>query len=917
MKNTHSKSDSEILRQKAEKLLRKKAEAEILELIEELAFQNREKEKRADELLIANKELALQNQEKAKRADELIIANKELAFQNEEKTKRADELIIANKELAFQNQEKAKRADELIIANKELAFQNEEKTKRADELDNANANALKLTHELEVHQIELETINDDLILAKEQTEVAAKKYTELYDFAPTGYFTLSKEGKIIELNLTGAAMLGKEHYNLKNNLFGFFISDDTKPIFNLFVGKAFTSKSKIECEVTISTSENLTMHVHLTGIVAESKDQCLVTMVDITERKRAENAIMESEEQLTRILNDVTDVVWSLSWPDMKVNFISPSVELVFGRTMAEFAENPSLWSTTVHPDDKHISDIALQQLTNEGSAVRECRIIRPDGSIVWINDKSKIIVDQNGKPIRIDGVSRDITERKRAEEALIDSNAYLENLINYANAPIIVWDPQFHITRFNHAFEHLTGRSEADILGQSLEILFPPSLVSQSMSLISKTLTGERWETVEIEILHLDESVRTLLWNSATIFALNGHTPIATIAQGHNITERKQTENRLKESEERFRSLTETATDAIISIDADGRINLFNLVAEHIFGYSANEIIGHSMDVMIPDEYGNRHMEGIHRYLETGRSMISGTTRELKGKRQDGTVFPVELSLSEVKLNGKINFIGIIRDISERKRSEAELEKFTHALQKSNSEKDKFFSIIAHDLRSPFNGFLGLSKLMADELSGLTQEQIQKMAGSMRDSATNLFTLLENLLEWSRMQQGGIIFNPESTRLLSIINESKHPLMDSADKKGVEIKYEIPSILEVFADEYMLASTIRNLASNAVKFTRKGGKVTIAAKPGPGHSVEISVRDTGIGMSPQMVADLFRLDVISNRKGTDNEPSSGLGLLLCKEFIEKHGGKLWVESEEGKGSIFYFALPAAPPPNR
>jgi signal transduction histidine kinase len=166
-------------------------------------------------------------------------------------------------------------------------------------------------------------------------------------------------------------------------------------------------------------------------------------------------------------------------------------------------------------------------------------------------------------------------------------------------------------------------------------------------------------------------------------------------------------------------------------------------------------------------------------------------------------------------------------------------------------------------------------------------------------------------------MQQGGIIFNPESTRLLSIINESKHPLMDSADKKGVEIKYEIPSNLEVFADEYMLASTIRNLASNAVKFTRKGGKVTIAAKPGPGHSVEISVRDTGIGMSPQMVADLFRLDVISNRKGTDNEPSSGLGLLLCKEFIEKHGGRIWVESEEGKGSTFYFTLPSAPPPNR
>ena len=140
---------------------------------------------------------------------------------------------------------------------------------------------------------------------------------------------------------------------------------------------------------------------------------------------------------------------------------------------------------------------------------------------------------------------------------------------------------------------------------------------------------------------------------------------------------------------------------------------------------------------------------------------------------------------------------------------------------------------------------------------------------------------------------------------------------MDSADKKGVEIKYEIPSNLEVFADEYMLASTIRNLASNAVKFTLKGGKVTIAAKSVPGHSVEISVSDTGIGMSPEMVDNLFRLDVQTNRKGTEDEPSSGLGLLLCKDFVEKHGGRIWVESEEGKGSTFYFTLPSAPPRNR
>jgi CheY-like chemotaxis protein len=253
---------------------------------------------------------------------------------------------------------------------------------------------------------------------------------------------------------------------------------------------------------------------------------------------------------------------------------------------------------------------------------------------------------------------------------------------------------------------------------------------------------------------------------------------------------------------------------------------------------------------------------------------------------------------------------IGTNWDITSRKNAEQALFESKEDLQKTNAEKDKFFSIIAHDLRGPFNGFLGMTKLLADELPNLAQGEIQKMAGAMRDSATNLFRLLENLLEWSRLQRGITSFEPGQFILMPMIAESMRPVIDLADKKGVEIRYEIQTDLEVFADEYMLASTIRNLASNAVKFTTKGGKVTIAAKTIPGNSVEISFMDTGIGMNSKTVADLFRIDVQTNRKGTENEPSSGLGLLLCKDFVEKHGGKLWVESEEGKGSVFYFTIP-------
>lgn len=238
------------------------------------------------------------------------------------------------------------------------------------------------------------------------------------------------------------------------------------------------------------------------------------------------------------------------------------------------------------------------------------------------------------------------------------------------------------------------------------------------------------------------------------------------------------------------------------------------------------------------------------------------------------------------------------------------ELQKQKKELKELNETKDKFFSIVAHDLRGPFNGFLGFTQLLAEQYSGLDQSKIQKMAVAMRDSAASLFRLLENLLEWSRMQKGLIGFNPDSTNLVSVVSGIMRPVMDSANKKEIAISVEIPSGMVVFADEYMLASIIRNLASNAVKFTRKGGNIAISAATEPDNFVEITVADNGIGMNSTMVDGLFRLDVKTNREGTDGEPSSGLGLILCKDFIEKHGGKIWVESEKGKGSTFRFTLP-------
>jgi len=239
------------------------------------------------------------------------------------------------------------------------------------------------------------------------------------------------------------------------------------------------------------------------------------------------------------------------------------------------------------------------------------------------------------------------------------------------------------------------------------------------------------------------------------------------------------------------------------------------------------------------------------------------------------------------------------------------EITRKNNELQKTNAEKDKFFSIIAHDLRSPFSGFIGLSEQLANDLSGFTTAEIQKIAEGLKVSATNIYCLLENLLDWAKMQQGRLPFNPEKTQLSAVINDCITSLKDPARIKGIEISVIISDEIFVFADINMLQVIVRNLVSNSVKFTPEGGKIIISAVTVPGNYIEISVSDTGIGMSSSFIKKIFLIEEKTNRKGTAGEQSTGLGLILCKEFVEKHTGQIRIESEEGKGSIFYFTIPS------
>ncbi len=232
-----------------------------------------------------------------------------------------------------------------------------------------------------------------------------------------------------------------------------------------------------------------------------------------------------------------------------------------------------------------------------------------------------------------------------------------------------------------------------------------------------------------------------------------------------------------------------------------------------------------------------------------------------------------------------------------------------TKELQGLNATKDKFFSIIAHDLRGPFNGFLGLTQVLAENLSDFTMPQLQDMLYAMKNSASNLYNLIVNLLEWSRIQRGLVTISPETFPLLPKISEILSITREALSAKEIKVSLDIPSNLLLFADINMFGSIMRNLITNAVKFTPKGGSIVVSAQPNSTNSIRISVKDTGIGMSSDLLGKLFRLDGNTSRKGTEGELSTGLGLILCKDFIEKHGGEIWATSEEDKGSVFSFTI--------
>jgi len=358
---------------------------------------------------------------------------------------------------------------------------------------------------------------------------------------------------------------------------------------------------------------------------------------------------------------------------------------------------------------------------------------------------------------------------------------------------------------------------------------------------------------------------------------------------------------------EEKFKQLIKNSFDMIVLLDSSGIQQFVSESCEKILGYKQEELTGIPIiEKMIHPEDQESTKRDL---LDIIENKANGGS-QYRHRHKNGSWVYLEAYGTNQLDNPKINSVVLnVRDITERKNAEQTIKENETRLRELNATKDRFFSIIGHDLKSPFNSVVGFSNIIAEHVKNQDYEGIEKYATIIQESARRAMNLLTNLLQWSRTQTGKIEFNPEYIELLSIINEVLELSNDTARQKSIHIERKLSHTIPVYADKAMISTILRNLISNSVKFTNTGGRINISIDQKEKQLI-VSVADNGVGIKKEDIDKLFRIDYSYTTVGTNRETGSGLGLLLCKDFIELHGGKIWIESEIGKGSTISFSIP-------
>ncbi len=675
-------------------------------------------------------------------------------------------------------------------------------------------------------------------------------------------------------------------------------------------------------EIAIDITERKRMEEELIISNNELVSQTAINQKQATELNLANKMLLSSFEQ-NSLLMEHSPIGIELYDADGKLVKVNSACSEMFGIINAGEASRFSLFDdpeiSAKHKKELKLKKSIQYQAYFDFDKVKEQNLYQTSKS-------GQIYLHTIITPIRKGGEAikgylvqiQDFNDRKLTEQALLRESEVRYNADVARNESVINWQSTFDgiqasiflidvngkILLANKAFESLLGKSQEEITGHFCYELvhetecFDDNCPFKKVKISNKReskdfLINEKWYSVLIDPIFNDDKKITSAVHIMT-----------------DITERKNTENNLRKSELRSRSITASANAAIITATNKGTITEWNKGAETIFGYTETEAVGKKITIIIPEEYVEKHINGLNLVAMGGEPQMIGKTVELKGFNKNWKEFPIELSLAEWEtIEGKY-FTAIIRDITVRKQAELLIQHRNSQLKEINATKDRLFSIIAHDLRSPFTVLLGLTKVMATNGKEYTSEEVENFSNTLHRSAVNIYQLIKDLLVWAQLQKGVISVSATKFSLSETYLECKEAIEQNISHKKITILSEIPEEMKIFADENMIKSLLRNLLSNALKFTNKGGEIVARARETDDGMIEVAITNTGDGIPEGILAKLFIDAEGVGPKSTEDEPSTGLGLLLCKEFVELHHGNIWVENEKGKGSTFYFTLP-------
>jgi PAS domain S-box-containing protein len=514
-------------------------------------------------------------------------------------------------------------------------------------------------------------------------------------------------------------------------------------------------------------------------------------------------------------------------------------------------------------------------------------------------------------------------TREHRAHDEELQRNEELFRMLvdGVRDYAIYMLAPDGRITTWNSGATRVEGYTQDEAVGRTMDIVLPPEDVARHKSrhMLEIAKRDGRFEE-EAWRVRKDGS---RYWANVVLTALRdrGGNLLGFVKVSHDITERKRHEEILRKTEERTRSILETAIDAIVVMDSQGLIHEWNPAAEQMFGYSRRQAIGQELaELIIPAYLRERHRLGLARYLVDGHGPMLNQRIETVALRSDGSEFPIEVAITQSRTNGSTTFTGYISEITERKRAEEEIRKLnseleqrvqkrTEQLEAANRELEAFSYSVSHDLRAPLRHINGFVEILQSGAGQSLNAENRRYLDTIAESARQMGRLIDDLLDFSRMGRTELRFVP--VNLNNVVTESRRELRQ--EEQGRDIQWNIAALPEVPGDPAMLRQVFINLLSNALKYsrTRPRTQIEVNASETPEDYV-ISVHDNGVGFDNAYANKLFgvfqRLHPAQEFEGT------GIGLAIVRRVINRHGGRAWAEGAPNRGATFYVTLPKERP---